>query len=259
MGLKPGQDYQYAHHLLTLMLSLTHDGRFAEARRLKKECEALKYYHRQEWFRLHVAERNWDEALKIANYYRKSDKIMASYLAAVVYLKKNDAARAAPEVAVLQQAYEQKRTDKVLERRLWETLGMRLCQQGQADAGLKLLAKAVEKTKDDYSHHAWGNGAYYMETWGIAALQANKPDVAEEAFLESLAHDARCVRAALGLQVLCERQGRSEEAARYAELAHRCWAKADPADLLAQYEALRATDHAVQAPAAQTSTTTRQR
>src|SRR6266581_3146887 len=53
-----------------------------------------------------------------------------------------------------------------------------------------------------------------MEAWGIGALAANKLDVAEEAFLEALAHDAGSMRAAMGLQVLCERQNRSGEALR---------------------------------------------
>src|SRR5207244_1536224 len=133
------------------------------------ECVTLKFRHRLPWFRLHVAERNWQEALKIAAQYRKSDKLTASYLAAVVYLKKGDPQRAAPEVAVLQEAYQHKRQDKELDIRLWETLGVLQCRQGDVDAGLKLLAKTVARTKDDYRHHAWGNGAYYMVTWGIAA------------------------------------------------------------------------------------------
>ena len=66
-----------------------------------------------------------------------------------------------------------------------------------------------------------------MEAWGIAALQAGKADVAEEALLEALAHDAGSVRGALGMQVLCERQGRTTEAEQYAALAHRCWRRAE--------------------------------
>jgi hypothetical protein len=239
MNVKPSQDHQFSHHLQTLMLSLTHDGRFEEARRLKKECESLKFYHRLPWFRLHLAERNWDEALRIAAYFRKTDKNTAAYLTALVYLKKGEPDRAAPEVTVLQEAYQHKREDKELENRLWETLGQLQCQEGHVDAGLKLLARVVERTKNDYKHHEWGNGAYYMEAWGIAALQGGRPEVAEEAFLEALAHDAGCCRAALGLQILCERQGRTEEAGRYAELAHRCWRKAAPSDLLAEYTALQ--------------------
>jgi Tfp pilus assembly protein PilF len=78
-----------------------------------------------------------------------------------------------------------------------------------------------------------------MEAWGVGALQANKLDVAEEAFHEALAHDPGSVRAALGMQVVCERQGRPEEVERYAALARRCWAKADPGHLQAELAALR--------------------
>jgi hypothetical protein len=63
--------------------------------------------------------------------------------------------------------------------------------------------------------------------------------VAEEAFLEALAHDPGCVHGALGLQVLCERQGRTAEAHRYAEIARRCWRRAETADLNAQLAKLR--------------------
>jgi Flp pilus assembly protein TadD len=114
-----------------------------------------------------------------------------------------------------------------------------MCQTGDADAGLKLLARTVEKTKDNYQHHAWGNGAYYMELWGIAALKSGREAVAEEAFLEALAHDAGSVRAALGMQVLCEHQGREEEARRFADLARRCWSRANSASFLAELAALR--------------------
>src|SRR5205807_1585862 len=162
--------------------------------------------------------RDWSEALKIAEQTRKTDKLTASYMAALVYLKQGDAARAKPEVEVLAQAYQTRKQDRILEDRLWETQGMLLCRTGSVDAGLKLLAKVVEKTKNDYGHHAWGNGAYLMEIWGAAALQADRLDVAEEAFLEALAHDPGSVRAALGMQVLCERQGRTSEAQRFAEL-----------------------------------------
>ena len=188
----------------------------------------------------YLAERQWDDALAVVKHFEKSDKVYASYLRALVYLKKGETDRAAPEVAVLQQAYQNKKNDRRLEWRLWETQGLLLCQQpGGAGPGLKLLAKLVEKTKDDYSHHAWGNGSSYMEEWGIAALQAGKNDVAEEAFLEALAHDAGSARGALGLQVLCERQNRSEEAVRYAELARRFWRRAAPQALENELAAMR--------------------
>ena len=88
----------------------------------------------------------------------------------------------------------------------------------------------MDKTKNDYGHHAWGGGAYYMEAWGVAALEAGCAAEAEEAFQEALAHDAGSVRGALGLWALCERLGRAEEAERYLKVARRCWAKADPRD-----------------------------
>ena len=59
------------------------------------------------------------------------------------------------------------------------------------------------------------------------------------AFLESLAHDTGSVRGALGMQVVCERQGRTEEATRFHEVAQRCWRKADPGRLETELAAMR--------------------
>jgi tetratricopeptide (TPR) repeat protein len=239
-NVKPGQDSQYPHHLEILTISLLHDGRYAEVRALQNEVKSFASgSFKKHWFRLALGQRHWDEALEIANGFRKRDKLTASYMAALVYLKKGEPGRAAAEVEVLRQAYQTHKTDRTLELRLWEVQGLLMCRTGAADAGVRLLAKAVAKTKDDYQHHAWGNGAYYMEAWGIGALQGGKAEAAEEAFLEALAHDPGSVRAALGMQVLCEQQGRAEEAERFAELARRCWRKADPADLEAELAALR--------------------
>jgi Tfp pilus assembly protein PilF len=242
MNVKPSEDHQYSHHLEILLVSLIHDGRFAEARQIEAEGRAAGYKQWVPWFKLHLAERDWDGALKIIDEYRKAnknDKVTASYFAALLYLKKGDTQRAQAEVEVLQQAARERKNDKSLEYRLWETEGLLDCQLGAPDVGLKLLAKAVNRSKDDYSHHAWGNGAYYMEAWGIAALQSGKEDVAEEAFLESLAHDPGSVRAALGMQVLCEQQGRTEEAARFADLARRCWSRAEVGKFQTELNALR--------------------
>jgi tetratricopeptide (TPR) repeat protein len=241
MGVKPSQDQQYSHHLEILLLSLVHDGRFAEAQAIEKEALDAKLKIAKALFRLHLAERDWDGALKVAEESRKNDKLNYSYLAALVYLKKGDNARALAEIEVLQEAFRHRgegKADKELELRLWETQGMYLCQTGSADPGLKLLAKCVEKLKDDYNHHSWGNGAYYMEEWGAAALRCHKDAVAEEALLEALAHDPGSVRGALGLQVLCERQGRTEEAQRYSEIARRCWGRAEVRSLDAEREVL---------------------
>jgi tetratricopeptide (TPR) repeat protein len=245
MNVKPQEDHQFAHHLEILTLSLIHDGRFREAEAIKDEASKTDLQLRPAWFRLHLAERNWAEALKFAEHLRKTDKVSCSYHAALVYLKEGDAVRALPEVEVLRQAYEQRKGDSALEYRVWETQGLLLCALGAADEGLKLLARAVDKSKNDYSHHSWGNGAYYMEAWGIAALQAGRNEVAEEAFLEAFAHDPGSVRAALGLQILCERQGRGEEARRYAELAQRCWRRADSQSFAAELAALR-VEHSAQ-------------
>jgi tetratricopeptide (TPR) repeat protein len=239
MHVDPHQDFQFEHHLEILTRSLIHDGRFAEARQIKDEVWKLGFRHWGPWFRLHLGERDWDEALKVVEQFRRMDKLTGSYLAALVYLKRGEPSRALPEIEVLQQAYRTNKHNRELESRLWETQGWYMCQTSAADAGLKLLVKVVERTKNDYGHHAWGNGAIYMETWGIAALQGGKDEAAEEAFLEALAHDRGSVRAALGLQVLCERQGRVEEAERYAELARRCWRKASPESFAAELAYMR--------------------
>src|SRR5262249_30816622 len=46
-GVQPREDSQYSHHLETLLLSLIHDGRFAEARAIKKECETCGFNLRE--------------------------------------------------------------------------------------------------------------------------------------------------------------------------------------------------------------------
>jgi tetratricopeptide (TPR) repeat protein len=239
LDVKPSEDHQYAHHLEILLISLTHDGRFAAGREIKEEAKAAGYKLWAPWFRLHLAERSWADARAIVDELRRSDKTTSSYYGALLYLEQGDVKKAQAEIEVLQHAFRTSKHDKKLESRLWETQGLYMCRTGAVDPGLKLLVKAVESVKNDYNHHAWGNGAYYMEEWGIAALKSHREQVAEEAFLEALAHDPGSVRAALGLQVLCEHQGRSEEAARYAALARRCWAKADAGRLEAELEALR--------------------
>jgi Tfp pilus assembly protein PilF len=239
LNVTPKEDHQYSHHLDTLLTSLIHDGRFREGRAIVDEQRRLGSTNRQPWFRLFLADRDYDEALKIVDQIRRTDKVTASYLAALVYLKQGDAARAKPELEVLLQASSSRRQDKQLEYRIWEVQGAYLCRMGAADEGLKMLAKAAERSKDDYGHHAWGNGAYFMEAWGIAALGCNRDKDTEEGFLEALAHDPGCARAALGMQVMCERTGRTDEAQRYAELARKCWARADSGKLEIELNALR--------------------
>lgn len=249
MKVQPNEDWQFAHHLETLMQSLIHDGRFREAHEIQKKCEGYKFTQRVHWFRLALAERDWDAALKHANSDPKN-KIQTSYMRAMVYLRKGEYERARPEVHVLQEQYQSNRTNKDLELRLWITQGLLQCATGGEEGGLKLLARAVEKTKDDYNRHAWGHGATIMENWGVGALIANRLPIAEEAFLEALAHDAGSVRGALGMQVVCERQGRTEEASRFGELAQRCWRKADAGMIQAELQYLRALGNSAQRSAA---------
>jgi tetratricopeptide (TPR) repeat protein len=227
MKVAPKDDQQYSHHLEILTASLIHDGRFREARDAMAEAKAAGLQHTEAWFRLFVAERDWSAALQLAEETRKSDKAQAAYYAALVHLARGDTAAAMPQVEVVQEAARRRGTVKRLAYRAWETRGLLLCQTGAADEGLRLLERAAQESKDDYGHHSWGNGAVHMEAWGRAALAAGRDDVAEEAFLEALAHDPGSVRAALGLQVLCSRQGRADEARRYEEMARRCWSRAE--------------------------------
>jgi Tfp pilus assembly protein PilF len=239
MNVQPQEDHQFSHHLEILTLSLIHDGRFREARDLRKEVESYGYHYWLPWFRMDLAEHDWDDAQKIVQEYRKTDKVTAAYLAALLAIRKGDANRAVPEIEVLQEAYQKNKNDGQLQFRLWEAQGLLMCRTGAVESGLNLLAKAVERSKKDYWHHAWGNGAYYMELWGAEALRVGKFELAEEAFLEALAHDRGSVRGALGLQVLCEREGRTEEAERYSALARRWWCRAEVRSLDAELASLR--------------------
>ena len=229
-GVTPGEDHQFNHHMETLTRSLVHDGRFADAKKIKAMAEGYKYAFRPEWLRMAIGQRDWDEAQKLIEQFRRTDKSNGAYYAALVSLEKGDTEQAGREIDTLRQASQSRKADKALERRLWEVQGRLMCQKGEGEAGLKLFKKLVDATKNDFGHHAWGNGAVYMESWGVGALEAGSVADAEEAFQEALAHDAGSVRGALGMWALCERLGRTEEADRYLKLAHRVWAKADPKD-----------------------------
>ena len=230
-GVTPSEDHQFNHHMETLTRSLVHDGRFAETRAIKKDAEEkYKYAFRPEWFRMAIGEGDWVEAQKIAEFFRKSDKANGAYYSAMMLLEKGDTERAGAEIDVLRLAQQGKKNDRYGEQRMWQVQGRYLCQTGNGEAGLKLLKKCVDATKNDYNHHAWGNGAVLMELWGTAAVECGNATEAEEAFQEALAHDAGSVRGALGLWAVCERLGRTDEADRYLKLAHRCWARADAKD-----------------------------
>ena len=227
---KPAQDHQYKHHLEVLTISLVHDGRFAEADTIKAEAKKHKYEFRPEWFRMALARHDWAEAEKYVDDYRKKDKPLAAYYAATIALDRGDTKAAAAEVDILRQAVQRKKSDRKAEQRLWEVQGRLMCQTGRGDSGVKLFHRLIEKTKDDFGHHSWGGGALYMETWGIAALEAGLPAEAEEAFQEALAHDTGSACGALGMWAVCQQLGRTAEAERYLQVAHRCWPKADAVD-----------------------------
>jgi tetratricopeptide (TPR) repeat protein len=227
---KPAEDHQFSHHMETLTRSLVHDGRFPEAQAVKQEAKIYSYKYTPEWFRMAVTQHDWAEASEMVQALRKSDRTTAAYYSALIALSQGDAKRAEAELEVLRQATPDKKAQSRANYRMWEVQGWLLCQTGQGEAGVKLFHRIIEKTKNDFAHHAWGGGAYYMEQWGMAALEAGLATEAEEAFQEALAHDAGSVRGALGLWALCERLGRAEEAQRYMKIARRCWAKTSASD-----------------------------
>jgi tetratricopeptide (TPR) repeat protein len=227
------QDHQYSHHLETLTLSLLHDGRYAEANEIRKFAEGHGYRFTLPWFRVALGQSDWAAAETIIAQQRKGDKSLGSYMSALLYLARGDLSRASAEADVLRQSQQTRKSDRRLELRSLEVQGRLQCAKGNGVEGLKLLQRAVDKTKDQYHDHAWGAGGYYMESWGIGALDAGNAEVAEEAFLEALAHDAGSARAAIGMEALCGRLGRTDEAKRFATLADRLWSKADPKDLAA--------------------------
>ena len=226
MGVAAGDDHQFFHHLEILTKSLLHDGRVVEAAAIEVEAKSHKYAMPVEWFRLALLAEDWPAAQKIVDQQRKANKFTGAYYAAQLALERRDTPRATAELDVMRQALTPSKGGGN-PTRLWEIQGRVLCRCGQGEAGVKLLRRSVEKTKDDFNHHAWGGGAYHVEAWGFAALEAGLAADAEEAFQEALAHDAGSVRGALGLWALCTRLGRTDEAARYFKLAQRCWAKAD--------------------------------
>ncbi len=251
---RPSEDHQFVHHLEILTKSLVHDGRYADALKIKKVAQDNGYTgasFKHEWFRIALGQRDWAEAGKMIEAMRKSDKAVAAYYGALMALEKGDTKGAQAELDILRQGGAKGVSGKGGNKndyRLWEVQGRLMCQQGNADAGCKLFRRIVEKTKDDFSHHAWGAGAYYMETWGTAALEGGIAAEAEEGFTEALAHDAGSVRGALGMWALCDRLGRNDEASRYLKVAERCWSKADRKD----YDAIKSAmaQRAAKVPAA---------
>ena len=158
-------------------------------------------------------------------------------MAALLSLERGDHAKAAAEVDVLRQVHQTKAVRPPAGAAPGGSAGPLVMCDGAGTEGLKLLKRTVEKTKDDYYHHAWGGGAYFMEAWGIGALDAgNAAKPRRKRFSRRLAHDSGSVRGALGMEApvrphRADRRG----SARLRHLARRLWSKADPVD----FEALR--------------------
>ncbi len=227
MGVMPKDDHQYSHHLEILLLSLTHDGKYELARKIVQQTRDAGYDHHVPWFRLALVTNDATLAREVVDTLRKRDKAQAAWLGAVWAWRSGDMAQLASEVEVLRQIRAGKKEDRKLDLMLWEAQGYLACEQGDGAGGLKLLKRCVDKTKDDFSHHAWGNGAYHMMAWGVAALRVGDAPQAEEAFLEALAHDPGNAGASLGLRILAEIGGDTGKAETYSDLSKRQWARAD--------------------------------
>src|SRR5262245_43502999 len=122
-GVEPREDHQFNHHMESLTRSLVHDGRFDEAKEIKAKAEGHKYTFRPEWFRMSLTEKDWDACEMLLAQFRRSDKSGGAYHAAMVALEKGDTDQAGRELDTLRQSQQSKKTDKTLERRLWEVQG----------------------------------------------------------------------------------------------------------------------------------------
>jgi len=238
MNVKPSEDHQFQHHIQTLLISLTHDGRFKEALTLN-DTRPDKSRSSVAWFKFLLAARDYAGAEAEAKKFIKTDKNNGAFLMAILFLSKNDPESALPWVESLQESWITGKKEKQQEFRIWEIQGLMLAAQGQFKLAARLLKRAVDKSKNDYSHHAWGNGSYYLEKWGLISLAGKDFEDAEEAFLEALAHDPGSFRSALGLRRICELTGRKEEAKDYSILAEKCWSKADSGLLEKEWDLIR--------------------
>ncbi len=238
-GVKPSSDSQFSHHLEILLISLTYDGRFQEADAVREKCRKYGFRHNLPWFQLHMAKREYDKAMTLADTAFGRDETTRAYLRALVHFAKEDRKAALHETEVVRAAHEKKPKDQKLEKKYWTIDGIAKCRKGNVNEGLKQLKKLVDWSKDDYRAHSWGGGASYMLIWGKEALRAGRFDVAEEAFLEAIAHDPGNVYGCLGMQAICEVQDRKSEAKRFAEIAKRSWAKASSIHLQAERNAMR--------------------
>jgi tetratricopeptide (TPR) repeat protein len=227
--------------------------------------KSLGFNNTDHFARLFLASRDYASLQKLIDENRTKNKTSAAYYAALMYLAQNDVAKAQKELTILETPESTKpdpakatpvktpiakslpvisqlanttfaqADDKTKpppkegrqEKKVNEVRGLVLCKTGHVDQGLAILKKLADSSKSNYEQHAWGHGAYYMETWGLAALAAGKEAVAEEAFLEAIAHDPGSFHGVLGMQILCERTGRTDEARQYQAMAQKAWQHAE--------------------------------
>ncbi|HQR06285.1 MAG TPA: tetratricopeptide repeat protein [Gemmatales bacterium] len=266
-NVKPKDDHQWSHHLETGLQILTHQGRYREARQIVDEMKSLQFNNTDHFARLFLVSRDFANLQKLIDELRPKNKHNASYYAALMNLAQGDVAKAQKELTILEVPEPTKpeppkpatekttiaRTLPILsqlanyaqaqaddkskekappkeakqDKKVNEVRGLVLCKTGHVDQGLAILQKLADGSKNNYEQHAWGHGAYYMETWGLAALAAGKEAVAEEAFLEAIAHDPGSFHGVLGMQILCERTGRTDEAKQYQAMAQKAWQYAE--------------------------------
>lgn len=243
MALKPADDHQYAHHMEILMISLIHQGRIAEARQKLVESRRDGVNNHAVWLKMAIVARDGLLAHEAIDKLYKTDRSQAAYGAGMWAWANGDIVGMKAQVDVLRQMRQTNKNDKPGELRLLELMGLLACEEGDGSAGLALLKRCVDRTKDDHQAHSWGNGARHMESWGLGALKVGDKVQAREAFLEALAHDPGSVRAALGLIILCESEGQKTQALRYRDLAHKSWRRADANDLKSLEAWIRARSH----------------
>lgn len=264
-NVKPREDHQWSHHLETGLQILTHQGRYREAKQVVDEMKSLNFNNTDHFARLFLVSRDYASLQKLIDEQRSKNKNTASYYAALMFLAQGDVAKAQKELTILEgpeptkpeppkptsvntkvahslpilsqvtnyamgqaddkakPAPKEARQDKKVN----EVRGLVLCKTGHADQGLAILKKLADGAKNNYEQHAWGHGAYYMETWGMAALAAGKEAAAEEAFLEAIAHDPGSFQGPLGMQILCERTGRTDDAKQFQTMAQKAWQHAE--------------------------------
>lgn len=222
-----------SHHLYVRLLALAHQGHFHEIEQTTPGAEPDICWPRM--LRL-MADAPGVQQWAIRHYDKnKPDTI---YMAALADLDRGDARAAAPLVATLQDLVKRKRYNEVYN--VVEVRARLLIATGHVEEGFNLFQITAAKAVSDAALHAFGQGGYFPEAWGEAALRYGRLEEAALAFSEALAHDHGSIVGALGMQVVCEMRGRTDLARDYAEMAGTLWKNADAGAIERQLDRLRA-------------------